>query len=155
MSVRNVRRARSRPSLAAFEFPRSRTRRSRRRPLRSNSRDVPDRDRAADVAAADGCWQRDQWPRRFARELDRHAFTDVAEAILGMQRQRVSGDYLQTSAIIGPTGAVHAAVNDPNRYSGPGTGYRLDGERWERLQHLPHELRRAHVGRSDAGSNRP
>jgi hypothetical protein len=31
-------------------------------------------------------------------------------------------------------------VNDPNRYTGPGTGYRLDGERWSRLQHLPHEL---------------
>jgi hypothetical protein len=31
-------------------------------------------------------------------------------------------------------------VNDPNRYSGPGTGYRLDGQRWLRLQELPHEL---------------
>jgi hypothetical protein len=57
-----------------------------------------------------------------------------------MQRQRVSGDYLQTSAIIDPSGVVIAAVNDPNRYTGPGTGYRLDGERWQRLQHLPHEL---------------
>jgi len=38
------------------------------------------------------------------------------------------------------TGAVSAAVNDPNRYSGPGTGYRLHGARWQRLQHLPHEL---------------
>jgi hypothetical protein len=31
-------------------------------------------------------------------------------------------------------------VNDPNRYTGPGTGYRLDGDRWQTLQHLPHEL---------------
>ena len=30
------------------------------------------------------------------------------------------------SAIIDSTGAVSAAVNDPNRYSGPGTGYRLE-----------------------------
>jgi hypothetical protein len=31
-------------------------------------------------------------------------------------------------------------VNDPNRYEGPGTGHRLEGERWEQLQSLPHEL---------------
>ena len=87
-----------------------------------------------------GCWRRGSAALDVARELDRHGFTDVAEAVLGMQRQRVSADYLQTSAIIDPTGAVSAAVNDPNRYSGPGTGYRLDGERWQRLQQLPHEL---------------
>jgi hypothetical protein len=64
----------------------------------------------------------------------------VAEAILGMQRQRVSADYLQTSAIVEPGGTVVGAVNDPNRYTGPGTGHRLDGERWQLLQSLPHEL---------------
>src|SRR5207244_3142721 len=32
------------------------------------------------------------------------------------------------------------AVNDPNRYTGPGTGYRLEGERWERLRRLPHAI---------------
>ena len=105
-----------------------------------DSRDLPDRDRAADVAAADRVLAEGISGLDVARELDRQGFTDVAEAILGMQRQRVSSDYLQTSAIIGSTGAVSAAVNDPNRYSGPGTGYRLDGERWERLQHLSHEL---------------
>ena len=35
---------------------------------------------------------------------------------------------------------MHSAVNDPNVYSGPGTGYRLEGERWELLQALPHVL---------------
>ena len=54
-----------------------------------------------------------------------------------MQRQRVSADYLQTSAVIDAQGLVHSAVNDPNVYSGPGTGYRLEGERWELLQSLP------------------
>ncbi len=54
-----------------------------------------------------------------------------------MQRQRLSGDYLQTSAVIGADGVVRSAVNDPNEYSGPGTGYRLEGERWELLQALP------------------
>ena len=55
-----------------------------------------------------------------------------------MLRQRVSGDYLQTSAVIEPDGLVRSAVNDPNLYLGPGTGYRLEGERWELLQSLPH-----------------
>jgi hypothetical protein len=57
-----------------------------------------------------------------------------------MQRHRVAADYLQTSAVIGPDGTVVSAVNDGNAYSGPGTGYRLEGERWERLQRLPYAI---------------
>jgi hypothetical protein len=49
----------------------------------------------------------------------------------------VSADYLQTSAVIDADGLVRSAVNDPNEYAGPGTGYRLEGERWELLQALP------------------
>jgi propanediol dehydratase large subunit len=105
-----------------------------------DSRDLPDRDRGADVAAADRVLAEQIGGIDVARELDRRGFGDVAEAILGMQRLRVSGDYLQTSAIVDPTGTVRSAVNDPNRYTGPGTGYRLDGERWQALQQLPHQL---------------
>ena len=104
-----------------------------------DSRDVPDRDRAADVGAADRVLAEGMSGVDVARELDRRGFSDVAEAIVGMQRQRVSGDYLQTSAIVDPSGTVKAALNEPNDYAGPGTGYRLDGERWRTLQHLPHE----------------
>ncbi|MDX6512640.1 MAG: propanediol dehydratase large subunit, partial [Gaiellaceae bacterium] len=105
-----------------------------------DSRDLPDRDRAADVLAADRVLAEGITGLDVARELDAAGFTDVGEAILGMQRQRVSADYLQTSAIIDSSGLVTAAVNDPNTYSGPGTGYRLEGERWALLQSLPHEL---------------
>ena len=105
-----------------------------------DSRDLPDRDRAADVAAADRVFAERIDGLDVARELDGHGFADVAEAVLAMQRQKVSADYLQTSAIIDPTGTVVSAVNDPNRYEGPGTGHRLEGERWEQLQSLPHEL---------------
>src|SRR5690242_7508385 len=105
-----------------------------------DSRDVPDRDRAADVAAADRVLTEGISGLDVARELDRRGFGEVADAILAMQRQRVAADYLQTSAIIDEGGNVTAAINDPNRYTGPGTGYRLDGERWQRLQHLPHEV---------------
>ena len=105
-----------------------------------DSRDLPDRDRAADVAAADRVLAERISGLDVARELDRGGFPEVAEAILDMQRQRVSADYLQTSAIIEPSGTVRSAVNDPNRYEGPGTGYRLEGDRWQLLQSLPYEL---------------
>lgn len=105
-----------------------------------DSRDLPDRDRAADVAAADRVLEERISGLDIARELDRHGFSDIAEAILGIQRQKVSADYLQTSAVIGASGTVVSAVNDPNRYEGPGTGHRLDGERWQQLQELPHAL---------------
>ena len=98
---------------------------------------MPDRDRAADVEAADELLARGITGLDVARALDRRGFVDVAEAVLGMQRQRVSGDYLQTAAVIDAEGLVHSAVNDPNEYRGPGTGYRLEGERWELLQSLP------------------
>ena len=72
-----------------------------------------------------------------------------------MQRQRVSADYLQTSAVIEPDGTVRSAVSDPNRYEGPGTGYRLEGERWELLQQLPYVLdpREEAIVRMEASSS--
>jgi propanediol dehydratase large subunit len=103
-----------------------------------DSRDMPDRDRAADVEAADAALERGVSGLDVALALDRRGFGEIAEAIVGMQRQRVSADYLQTSAVIDADGLVHSAVNDPNVYLGPGTGYRLEGERWQLLQSLPH-----------------
>jgi hypothetical protein len=102
-----------------------------------DSSEMPDRDRAADVEAADALLARGVSGLDVAHALDRRGFGDVAEAVLSIQRQRVSADYLQTAAVIDAAGLVHSAVNDPNVYSGPGTGYRLEGERWELLQALP------------------
>jgi propanediol dehydratase large subunit len=112
-----------------------------------DSRDVPDRDRAADVEAADRVLTDGISGLDVARALSRRGLADVAEAVVGMQRQRVAADYLQTAAVIAPDGTVHSAVNDPNDYRGPGTGYRLEGERWALLRALPHELDAAMVGR--------
>ena len=89
--------------------------------------DMPDRDRAADVEAADAALERKVSGLEVALALDRRGFDDIARAIVDMQRQRVSADYLQTSAVIDAEGVVHSAVNDPNLYTGPGTGYRLEG----------------------------
>jgi propanediol dehydratase large subunit len=102
-----------------------------------DSTGMPDRDRAADVEAADELLERGVSGLDVALALDRRGFEDVAEAVLAMQRQRVSADYLQTAAIIDAQGVVRSAVNDPNLYSGPGTGYRLEGDRWALLQALP------------------
>ena len=102
-----------------------------------DSSEMPDRDRAADVEAADDFLARGVSGLDVALALDRRGFGEVAEAIVSMQRQRISADYLQTAAIIDADGLVHSAVNDPNVYSGPGTGYRLEGERWRLLQSLP------------------
>jgi hypothetical protein len=102
-----------------------------------DAREMPDRDRAADVEAADALLARGVSGLDVALALDRRGFEDVAEAVLGMQRQRIAADYLQTAAVIDAAGVVHSAVNDPNEYAGPGTGYRLEGERWELLQALP------------------
>jgi propanediol dehydratase large subunit len=100
--------------------------------------DLPDRDRAADVEAADDLLARDVSAIDVALALDRAGFGPEAEAVVGMIRQRIAADYLQTSAVIEPDGLVRSAVNDPNLYAGPGTGYRLEGARWELLQRLPH-----------------
>jgi propanediol dehydratase large subunit len=106
----------------------------------TDSRDLPDRDRAADVAAADRMLADGLSALEVARMLDAQGFGDVAAAIFGMQRQRVAADYLQTSAIVDRDGTVVSAVNDANVYSGPGTGYRLEGERWQRLRRLPYAV---------------
>lgn len=62
---------------------------------------------------------------------------DVARSILEMLKQRVSGDYLQTAAILDRDFHVHSSVNDKNTYRGPGTGYRLEGEAWEKVKAIP------------------
>ena len=60
--------------------------------------------------------------------LARAGQCEVAERLLALWRQRVSGDYLQTAAVV-REGAVVSAVNQPNDYAGPATGYRPSEKR--------------------------
>ncbi len=62
------------------------------------------------------------------RALDARGFRQEAENLLQLVKLRISGDYLQTSAIV-RDGRVISAINDPNDYLGPGTGYRVDEAR--------------------------
>ena len=76
--------------------------------------------------------------------LARRGFDAEARRLLGMIGQRAAGDYLQTAAII-RDGRVISAVNDPNRYAGPGTGYRISEERRERIVQMREQVSRRDV----------
>lgn len=81
--------------------------------------------------------------------LANRGFTDEAENLLRLVRLRVSGDYLQTSALV-RNGRVLSAINDPNDYLGPGSGYRLSEERRAELVAIRDVLNRKEVLRAEA-----
>ncbi len=101
------------------------------------SRDMPDRNVPEDLRAIDAMMKRGVNGIDIVSALAKHGFTDIAEGVLGMLKAKVSGDYLQTSAIFDEGFEVLSAVNDPNDYEGPGTGYRLAGDRWNLLKDIP------------------
>ena len=98
-----------------------------------SSDDMPARDVVADLAAADAFLAGDQSMLDVAAALQRRGFDDVAANLLQMARQRIAGDYLQPAAIFDADFQVRSAINDVNDYTGPGTGYRLEGARWQEL----------------------
>ncbi len=69
------------------------------------------------------------------RALAKRGFVPEAENLLQIVKLRVSGDYLQTSSII-RQGRILSAVNDPNDYAGPGTGYRLSEARKQEINDI-------------------
>jgi len=101
------------------------------------SRDTPDRDAAADLAKAEELMKRGLTGVDIVRALAENGFPDVAESILELLKQRVTGDYMQTSAILDEHFNVISGVNAPNDYQGPGTGYRVGGARWEEIKNIP------------------
>jgi len=103
----------------------------------NDSRDMPDRDVPRDLEAADSFLKGNSTMVDVIRALDATGFSDIAERLLELGRQRVLGDYLQPAAIFNRDWHVLSAVNDPNDYRGPGTGYRLEGARWREIQDIP------------------
>ncbi len=102
-----------------------------------SSDDMPQRDLVADLKAADTFLESDTTLLHIVQALEKHGFEETASNILNMGRQRVAGDYLQPSAIFDSEFRVRSAINDPNDYCGPGTGYRLAGDRWNEIQNIP------------------
>lgn len=105
-----------------------------------DSADMPERDKVQDTKAAQDMLKRGVTGIDVVKALAKRGFADVAQAVLNIQKQRVSGDYLHTSAILDKDFNVIAAINDLNDYQGPGTGYRLTGKRWEELADIRHAI---------------
>ena len=101
------------------------------------SDDMPPRNVVEDLKAIEGMMARGITGLDVVKALYKNGFEDVAQNVLNMLKQRVSGDYLHTSAIIDKDFNVISAVNDENDYRGPGTGYRLSKERWEEIKNIP------------------
>ncbi|MCI5701003.1 MAG: propanediol/glycerol family dehydratase large subunit [Lachnospiraceae bacterium] len=102
------------------------------------SKDTLPRDVTADLMAAEDVLKRGITGVDIVRALAETGFQDVAQSVLNMLKQRVIGDYMQTSAILDRNFHVLSGVNTPNDYMGPGTGYRVEGERWEEIKKIPH-----------------
>ena len=102
------------------------------------SKDTLDRDVTADLMAAEDVLKRGITGIDVVIALAETGFVDVAESMLSMLKQRVVGDYMQTAAILDKDFHVLSGINTPNDYMGPGTGYRVQGERWEEIKKIPH-----------------
>jgi propanediol dehydratase large subunit len=105
------------------------------------TKDVGDRNIPEDLKATERLMKEGITGIDVAKALAKRGFRDVAESIILMMRQRVAGDYLQTSAWIDSDGTVYSAVNDPNTYAGPGTGYKMSDERWNEIKAIPWAIR--------------
>lgn len=103
----------------------------------NGSNDMPERDVNGDLKAIEEMMARKTTGVDLVRALDKAGFSDVAESIYNMLRQKVAGDYLHTSSIFDSNYHVMSAVNEPNDYHGPTTGYQMSEERWEEIKDIP------------------
>ncbi|KSV57291.1 propanediol dehydratase [Pediococcus acidilactici] len=105
----------------------------------NTSKDMPERNMVEDMKAAQELLDRGITAVDIIKALYTRGFKDVAEAVLNLQKQKVCGDFLQTSSIFDKDWNIISAVNDANDYQGPGTGYRLDEDKkeWERIKNVP------------------
>ena len=87
-----------------------------------DSRDLPDRDRAADVEAADAALERGVRRSTSRARSTAHGFGDVAEAVVACSASASSADYLQTSAVIDAAGPRPLRRQRPERLPRPGHG---------------------------------
>lgn len=100
------------------------------------SEDMPPRALVEDLKAAAEMLKREITGADVAKALSRAGFEDVAISVITLLKQRTAGDYLQTSAIFDADFHVISAVNEPNDYAGPQTGYQISDERWALLKNI-------------------
>jgi propanediol dehydratase large subunit len=104
----------------------------------NGSKELLPRDMLEDLKGAQQVMDRNITGLDLVKALESTGFSDVAQNLLAVLRQRISGDLLQTSAILTRDLQPLSAVNDANDYEGPGTGYRPSGARWEEMKRLRH-----------------
>jgi propanediol dehydratase large subunit len=95
----------------------------------AGSKDLGETDTLAVLGAAHAIRQRGLTVVDIVAALDECGYFHEAERTMAFARARLSGDYLQTSAIFDEHLAVLSLVTDPNDYGGPGTGYEPSPER--------------------------
>jgi len=83
------------------------------------------------------------------RALHQRGFEEEAENLLFLVKLRLSGDYLQTSAIVRDDKVI-SAINDPNRYDGPASGYRMSERRRAEIANIRGVLDQREVLRTEA-----
>ncbi len=103
-----------------------------------SSNDVINRDIVKDLAAIDEMMKNNITGIDIIKALQKSGFEDVADSLLEMFKQRMTGDYLHTSAILDTDFKVQSAINFKNDYKGPGTGYVMSNERWDEIKDIPH-----------------
>lgn len=103
----------------------------------NGSKDMPDRDVAADLKAADEMLARGVTAVDFIKALDRGGMPDVAHSLYNILVTKAAGDYLHTASMLTSDWEVVSAVNYPNTYHGPLTGYQISDERWKEIQDIP------------------
>jgi len=101
-----------------------------------SSNDMPKRNVVEDLKAAEEMMKRTVTGFDVVRALIKGGFEDVAKAVFNLLRCRVAGDYLHTSAIFDEQFNVNSAVNYPNDYAGPQTGYQISDELWNRIKDI-------------------
>jgi len=107
----------------------------------NGSKDMPERDVNEDLKATTELMNRGITGLDVVKALVESGFRDIAENIFNMLKQRIAGDYLHTSAVLDSKFNIDSAVNNPNDYMGPGTGYRLSPERWDQIKNIPKALK--------------
>src|SRR3984957_7932063 len=89
----------------------------------AGSKDLGETDTLAVLGAAQAIRHRGLTVVDIVTALDECGYPEYAERTLAFVRARLTGDYLQTSAIFDEQLSVLSLITDPNDYAGPGTGY--------------------------------
>ncbi|MCG8482012.1 MAG: propanediol/glycerol family dehydratase large subunit, partial [Clostridia bacterium] len=103
-------------------------------------KDMPKRNKVEDIKAAGELMNRNVTGFDIVKALYENGYKEIAERVLLLLKQRVIGDYLHTSAIFDNDFKVLSAINNRNDYLGPGTGYKMDNQRWNIIKRKENAL---------------